>query len=163
MAIIHAEMFNDVVDVNFWKLKERHSREKYVDRSEHRGRSIGNAHCIENSGSDISHDVDDSRARLASLGWGAECLRVDPHRAKISKEFFDQAEGRGICVDPAEAHWHIEQVESHARYLRRMGKRAMEHLDIDDADVQHLLDELTDATNDLVQHNGYVPRQCVVG
>ena len=30
MAVAHAEMFNDVVtiDVNFWKLKERHSREK---------------------------------------------------------------------------------------------------------------------------------------
>ena len=28
VAIAHAEMFNAVVDVNFWKLKERRSREK---------------------------------------------------------------------------------------------------------------------------------------
>ena len=137
--------------------------EKYVDPSEHRGRSIGNAHCIQTSGSDISHDVDDFRARLASLGWGAQCLRVDPHRAQISKKFFYQAELRGIFVDPAEAHWHIEQVESNARYLRRMGNRTMEHLDIDEADFQQLLNELTDAANNLVQHNGYVPRQWVVG
>ena len=38
-AIAHAEMFNDGVsmDVHFWKSKEFHSRQEYVDLSDHRG------------------------------------------------------------------------------------------------------------------------------
>ena len=47
-------------------------REEDVDRSEHRGRSLGNAHCIQISESDISHAGKDFRARLTSLGWCAE-------------------------------------------------------------------------------------------
>ena len=35
----------------------------------------------------------------------------------------------------------------------------MEDLHTDEADFQQLLDELTDAKNHLVQHNGYLPRQ----
>ena len=51
---------------------------------------------------------------------------------------------------PAEAHWHMEQVENHARYLGMMGNRTKEDLDIDEADFPQLLDELTDAKNSLV-------------
>ena len=42
---------------------------------------------------------------------------MDPHRTHISKELFDHAEERGVFVDPvlAEAHWHMGQVENHAR------------------------------------------------
>ena len=40
-----------------------------------------------------------------------------------------------------------------------MGNRTMEYLDDDEADSQQLLDELTSATNNLVQHTGYLPRQ----
>ena len=77
-------------------------------------------------------------------GWhcwaGAPKFLMDPHRAQISKQFFDQAEGRGIFVDLvlADAQWHVGQVESHATYLRMMGNRTMEDLDIDEADVQQL-------------------------
>ena len=76
------------------------------------------------------------------------CLRMHPHRAEISKEVFHQAEGRGIFLDtvPAEALWHIGQVQNHARFLRIMGKRTVEILDdIDESDLQQLLDVLTDA------------------
>ena len=104
--------------------------------------------------------------RHLTLRWAGtpKCLRVDPHRAKISKEFFDQAKGRGIFVDTvlAEARWLMEHVENHARYLRMMGNRTMEDLDIDEADFQHLLEELTDANKNLVQHKAYSPRQWVL-
>ena len=53
----------------------------------------------------------------------------------------------------------MELVENHARYLRMMGHRTMEDVDIDEADSQQLLDELTDAKNHLAQHNGYLPGQ----
>ena len=68
-------------------------------------------------------------------------------------------------MDPvlAEAHWRKRQVENHARYLRMMGNRTVEDLDIDEADFQQLLDELTDANNNLVQHNEYLPRHWVLG
>ena len=77
----------------------------------------------------------------------ARCLRVNPHGAQMSREFFDQAEQRGIFVDPdhAEAHWYVGQVENHARYLRVAGNRTMEDMDIDEADLQQLPDELLDA------------------
>ena len=52
-----------------------------------------------------------------SLRWAGapKYLRVDLHRAQISKEFFDHAEGRGICVDfvLAAAHWHMGQVKEY--------------------------------------------------
>ena len=68
-------------------------------------------------------------------------------------------------MDPvlAEAHWRMRQVENHARYLRMVGNRTVEDLDIDEADFQQLLDELTDANNNLVQHNEYLPRHWVLG
>ena len=58
---------------------------------------------------------------------------------------------------------HMGQVENHARYLRMMRNRTMEDMGIDEADVQQLLDELTGAKNNLVQHSGYLPRQWVLG
>ena len=84
---------------------------------------------------------------------------------QTSKEVFDQAEGRGVCVGSvvAEAHWHMERVENHARDLRIMRDRTMEHLITDEADFLQLLGEFTDAKNNLVQHNGYLPRQEILG
>ena len=90
------------------------------------------------------------------------CLRMDPHRAEISKEVFHQAEGRGIFLDivPAEALWHIGQVQSHGRFLRMMGNRTVEILDdVDESDLQQLLDVLTDAKTILC--NGNLPRKWV--
>ena len=52
-----------------------------------------------------------------------------------------------------------EQLEHLARYLRVMGNQTKEDLDIDEAEFQQLLDEMKDAINNLVQHNGYLPRQ----
>ena len=79
------------------------------------------------------------------LRWAGapKCFEVDLHRSQISRVFFDQAEGRGIIEDPspAEAHWHMGQVENDARYLRMMGNRTMEDMGIDEEVFQHLLDE----------------------
>ena len=49
---------------------------------------------------------------------------MEPRRAQISKEFIDETEGRAIFVDPvpAEAHWHMGQVENRVRNLRMMKK-----------------------------------------
>ena len=64
---------------------------------------------------------------------------------------------------PAEAHWQMGQVENNARYLREMGCRIVEDIDVSQGDFQTMLDELTDAKNGLVQLNGYMPRQWVFG
>ena len=50
------------------------------------------------------------------------------------------------------------QVENNARYLRQMGYRIVEDIDVSKSDFQTMLDELTDAKNSLVQHYGYMPR-----
>ena len=39
----------------------------------------------------------------------------------------------------------------------------MEDMDVEDADVQQFLYRLTMAKINLVQHNGFLPRQCVFG
>ena len=44
-----------------------------------------------------------------------------------------------------------------------MGYRFVEDIDVSQSDFQTMLDELTDAKNSLVQHNGYMPRQWVFG
>ena len=53
---------------------------------------------------------------------------------------------------PAEAHRQMGQVENNARYLRQMGYRIVEDIDVSQSDFQTLLHELTDAKNSLVQH-----------
>ena len=73
--------------------------------------------------------------------------------------------GRGKFVEPtaAEAHWQMGQVENNARYLRQMGYRIVEDIDVSQSDFQTVFGELTDAKNSLVQHNGYMSRQWVFG
>ena len=44
-----------------------------------------------------------------------------------------------------------------------MGYTILEDIDVSQSDFQTMLDELTDAKNSLVQHNGYMPRQWVFG
>ena len=60
----HADMYNDVVstDGNFWKLKDRSSRDKKL-------LTVLN---IVDAASDIAHAVADFRVRLATLGCCAE-------------------------------------------------------------------------------------------
>ena len=55
--------------------------------------------------------------------------------------FFDKAEGHGIFVEPtlAEAHWQMGQVENNARYLRQMGYRIVEDIDVSQSDFQTML------------------------
>ena len=71
----------------------------------------------------------------------------------------------GILVDPVppEAHWQMGQIEVNTRYLRVMGYRTMTDIHIPEEDMQMLLDELCDAKNELISHNGYMPRQWVFG
>ena len=126
------------------------------------------------SGMHIAIQIADQTAeaiwRAFATGWlrwagSPRCLRFDPHRSQIARGFFDKAEGRGIFVEPtpAEAHWQMGQVENNAWYLRQMGYRIVEDIDLSQSDFQTMLDELTDAKNSLVQHNGYMPRQWVFG
>ena len=163
VAMNHA--FNDIVsmDVNFWKItfKEcpRVKTTNIVDAA---------------SGMHIAIQIADQTAetiwRAFATGWlrwagSPRCLRVDPHRSQIARGFFQKAEGRGIFVEPtpAEALWQMGQVENNARYSRQMGYRVVEDIDVSQSDFQTMLDELTDAKNSLVQHNGYMPRQWVFG
>ena len=164
VAVNHAETLNDIVfmDVNFWKITFKESpREK---------KTLKVLNIVDAaSGMHIAIQIADQTAETiwkafatGSLRWAGSprCLRVDPHRG-----FFDKAEGRGIFVEPtpAEALWQMGQVENNARYLRQMGRRIVEDIDVSQGDFQTLLDELTDAKNGLVQLNGYMPRQCVFG
>ena len=105
-------MFSDVVsmDVNFRKLKKRHSRENntlmnIVD-------AASGMHIASRNPNQTSHTLWNTFA-LGWLRWAGapKRLRVDLLRAQISKEFFDQAEVCGIFVDLvlAEAHWHMDK------------------------------------------------------
>ena len=155
------------MDVNFWKITLTES-----PRVKTKLLNIVDAA----SGMHIAIQIADQTAetiwRAFATGWSrwagsprSRCLRVDPHRSQIAKGFFNKAEGRGIFVEPtlAEAHWQMGQVENNARYLRQMGYRIVEDIDASQSDFQTMLDELTDAKNSLVQHNGYMPRQWVFG
>ena len=44
-----------------------------------------------------------------------------------------------------------------------MGYRIVEDIDVSQSDFQTMLDEVTDAKNSLVRHNGCMPRQRVFG
>ena len=57
----------------------------------------------------------------------------------------------------------MAQVENNARCLRQVGYTILEDIDVSQSDFQTMLDELTDAKNSLVQHNGYMARQWVFG
>ena len=169
VAVNHAETFNDIVfmDVNFWKITFKESpREK---------KTLKVLNIVDAaSGMHIAIQIADQTAETiwkafatGSLRWAGSprCLRVDPHRSQIARGFFDKAEGRGIFVEPtpAEAHWQMGQVENNARYLREVGCRIVEDIDVSQGDFQTMLNELTDAKNGLVQLNGYMPRQWVFG
>ena len=68
--------------------------------------------------------------------------------------------GSASCTNQQgiQVHWHMGQVENHARCLCMMRNRTMEGLDTGEADRQLLLDELTRAKNKLAHHNGDLPR-----
>ena len=169
VAVNQAEFFNDIVsmDVNFWKISfKEHPREKTTLKVLN---IVDAASCVH-----IAIQVADQTAetiwKAFATGWlrwagSPRCLRVDPHRSQIARGFFDKSEGRGIFVETtqAEAHWQMGQVENNARYLRQVGYRIVEDIDVSQSDFQTMLDELTDAKNSLLQHNGCMPRQWVFG
>ena len=73
VAIAHAKMFNDVVstDVNFWKLKERKSREMktFTVTVLYIGHPASGMHIASRVlKSDITHAVEDFRARVGFVG-----------------------------------------------------------------------------------------------
>ena len=169
VAVNHAETFNDIVsmDVNFWKITFMESpRVKTTVKVLNIVDAASGMHIA----IQIAGQSAETIWRAFATGWlrwtgSPRCLRVDPHRSQIARGFFDKAEGRGIFVEPtpAEAHWQMGQMENNARYLRQMGYRIVEDIDVSQSDFQTMLDELTDAKNSLVQHNGYMPRQSVFG
>ena len=169
VAVNHAETFNDIVsmDVNIWKITFKE------------GPRVKTTLKVLNivdvaSGMHIAIQIADQTAktiwRAFATGWltwagSPRCLRYDPHSSQIARGFFEKAEGCGIFVEPtpAEAHWQMGHVENNATYLRQMGYRIVEDIDVSQSDFQTMLDELTDAKNSMVQHNGYMPRQWVFG
>ena len=168
VAVNHAETFNDIVsmDVNFFKIS---IKEFPRVKTTMKVFNIMDAA----SGMHIAIQIADHTAetiwKAFATGWlrwagSPRCLRVDPHNSQIARGFFDKAEGRGIFVEPApaETHWQMGQVENNARYLRQMGYKILEDIDVSQNDFQTLLDEITDAKNSLVQQNGYMPRQWVL-
>ena len=56
----------------------------------------------------------------------------------------------------AEGHWHMRQVENHARCLRMMGNRTTEDMATNETDFQLFAGRI-DRCENLVQHNGSVP------
>ena len=167
VAVHHAGTSNDIVsmDVNFGKITFRESPRV---KTALKVLNIVDAASSLQIAIQIADKTAETIWRAFATGWlrwagSPRCLRVDPHRSQIARGFFDKAEGRGIFVEPtpAEAHWQMGQVENTARYLRQMGYRIVEDTDLSQCDVQTMLDELTDAKNILVQHNGYMPREWV--
>ena len=132
VAVNHAETFNDIVsvDVNFWKIIFKRSREKKT-------------------------------LKVLNIVDAASGMHIAIQIADQTAETI----GRGIFVEPtlAEAHWQMGQVENNVRYLRQMGYRIVEDIDVSQSDFQKMLNELADAKNSLDQHNGYMPRQWVFG
>ena len=160
MAVNHAETFKDIVsmDVDFWKITFKESvRVKTILKVLNIVDAASGMHIA----IQIADQTAETVCRAFATGWlrwagSPRCLRVDPHRSQIARGFFDKAEGHGIFFEPtpAEAHWQMGQVENNARYLRQMGYRIVEDIDVSQSDFQTKLDELTDAKNSLVQHNG---------
>ena len=155
VALNHAETFNDIVsmDVNFWKITFKESpREKKTLKVLNIVDAASGMHIV----IQIAHQTAETIWKAFATGWlrwaeSPRCLRFDPHRSQIARGFFDKAEGRGIFVEPtpAEAHWQMGQVENNARYLRQMGYRIAEDIDVSQSDFQTMLGELTDAKNSL--------------
>ena len=136
VAVNHAETFHDIVsmDVNFWKITFKES--PLVKTTLKVLNIVDTA-----SGMHIAIQIADETAetiwRAFATSWliwagSPRCLWVHPHKSQIAKAFFDKAEGRGIFVEPtpAEAHWQVGQVENNARYLRQVGYRIVEDIDV---------------------------------
>ena len=159
VAVNHAETFNDIVsmDVNFWKIT---FKESPCVKTTVKVLNIVDAASVVHTPIQNADQTVETIWRAFATGWlswvgSPRSLRVDLHRSQIARGFFDKAEGRAILVEPtrAEAHWQ----------MRQMGYRILEDIDVSQSDFQTMLDELTDAKNSLVQHNGYTPRQWVFG
>ena len=127
VAVAHVEMSNDAVsmDVNFWKLEERHSREKKT-------LTVLN---IVDAPSDISHAV-----KTFARGWLRWARNVSEwilivHRS-ARNSLIKRKDVESLWTLFPLNHWHMGQVENHARYLRKMGNRTVEDLDIHEEDFQ---------------------------
>ena len=145
VSVNHAETFNDTVsmDVNFWKITFKECpRVKTTLEVLNIVDAASSLH--------IAIQIADQSAktiwRTFATGWlrwagSPKCLRVDAHRSQIARGFFDKAEGSGIFVEPtpAEAHWQMGQVENNVRYLRQMGYRIVEDIDVSQSDFQTML------------------------
>ena len=110
VAVNHAETFNDIVsmDVNFWKITIKESRVKTTLKVLNIVDAASGMHIV----IQIADQTAETIWRAFATGWlrwagSPRCLRVDPHRSQVAREFFDKTEGRGLLVEPtpAEAHW----------------------------------------------------------
>ena len=88
------------MDVNFWMLKERNSGEKKTMTALTIVDAASGMHIAEYQIQTPHTLGKPSRMNGVDGLERQKCLRVDLHRAQISKEFFDQAEGRGTFGGP---------------------------------------------------------------
>ena len=93
----------------------RQQCEEDVGSSEHSRRSVGEAHRIQNSESDIAHAVGKT---FTYAGFVVLVRRYasewDLHRGQISRTLFDQVKGCASFVDSdlVEAQCHMGQVDT---------------------------------------------------
>ena len=170
VAVNHAETFNDIVsvDVNFWKVIFKESlRVKTTLKVLNIVDAVSGVHIA----IQIADQTAENIWKAFATGWlrwagSPRGLRVDPHSSQLARGFFDEAEGRGIFVEPtpAEAHWQMGQVENTARYLQQIGIHKFLRIWMCHRTTSRpCLTRFTDARNSLVQQNGYMPRQLVFG
>ena len=120
VAITHPEMLADAASmkVNFQELKDRNSGEQHMLTTLNIVDAASGMHIAPTIVNQVSSTLSKTFAHV-TLRWACarKCLRVDPHRAHVSREIFDQSEGQEIFVDPApaEAHRHMGNVEHHPR------------------------------------------------
>ena len=151
VAVAHPDFFNDAV-LSGCELSEAEGRPQQRkeddDSPEHRGCSIGNAHNIPNTNSDIAHVVENLRAWLASVNGAPKCPRVDPfvHRS-VGNSWTKPNDGESVwtrfLVRPS-CTW--SKLRTHARCLWEM--------DINGADVQTVTWVLGEKTGLSDQHRG---------
>ena len=126
------------------------------------------------SGMHIAIQIADQTAetiwRAVATGWlrwagSPRCLRVDPHRSQIAQGVLRQnRRTRHICgtqhLLKHTGRW--DRWKTMPGICDKWDTEFVEDI-VSESDFQTLLDELTDAKNFLVQHNGYMPRQWVFG
>ena len=119
--------FNDIVsmDVNFWKISFKESREKKTNQgAKHRGYRTRMHIAIQ-----VAAQTAETIWKAFATGWlqAQDVFGVDPHSSQIA-----------IFVEPtlAEAHWQKGQVEKQCQVSATNGYKILEDIDVSEGDFQ---------------------------